>query len=111
MKASLLPGYNALAGAGSNSAAAEQLKSLAARPDTAKIAKTAREFEAFFVSQMVGHMFDGIKTDGLFGGGHGEEMFRSQLIDQYGKLVAARGGFGIAASVARTMIQQQEAKS
>ena len=30
-------------------------------------------------------MFSGIKTDGLFGGGQGEEMFRSMMIDQYGK--------------------------
>ena len=30
-------------------------------------------------------MFSGIKTDGMFGGGQGEQMFRSLMIDQYAK--------------------------
>ncbi len=103
-----LRSYTALANTGT--APSDRLKALADNPDTAKAAKAAKEFESFFVSQMVQHMFGGIKADGMFGGGHGEEMFRSQLIDQYGKMVAARGGLGIADSVVRSMIQQQEVK-
>ena len=34
-------------------------------------------------------MFSGISTDGPFGGGEGEEMFRSLMIDQYGKAIEA----------------------
>ena len=43
-------------------------------------------------------MFSGISTDGPTGGGQGEEMFRSMMIDQYGKAIEQRGGFGLAAA-------------
>lgn len=70
--------------------------------------KTAQDFEAFFLSQMFQHMFAGIETDGMFGGGQGEEMWRSMLIDQYGKEVAAKGGVGIADQVMKVLLQSQE---
>lgn len=83
-------------------------RAAAPRHNPAAADKTAREFEAFFISQMVSHMFAGIESDGLFGGGHGEEMFRSLLIDEYGKAVAQRGGLGIADSVRAEMLRMQE---
>lgn len=70
--------------------------------------KTAQEFEAFFLSQMFQHMFAGIGTDSMFGGGQGEEMWRSMLVDQYGKEVAAKGGVGIADQVMKALLQTQE---
>ena len=36
-----------------------------------------------------GLMFSGIQTDGLTGGGQGEEMFRSMMINEYGKAIEA----------------------
>ena len=47
--------------------------------------KAAKEFESVFISQFLGSMFSGISTDGPTGGGEGEEMFRSLMVDQYGK--------------------------
>lgn len=77
--------------------------------DTARAAKAGRQFEAMFMSQMLTHMFEGIKTDGFFGGGSGEQMFRSLLIDEYGKMVANRGnGIGIGAAVQKMLLSQQE---
>ncbi|HIJ62944.1 MAG TPA: chemotactic signal-response protein chel [Rhodospirillaceae bacterium] len=70
--------------------------------------KKAKDFESVFVSQMFSQMFQGINADGMFGGGHGEEMFRSLLIDEYGKQVAQHGGIGIADAVMRTLISAQE---
>lgn len=71
--------------------------------------KAGKEFEAQFMSQMFQHMFEGIKTDGIFGGGNGEEMFRSLLTDEYGKMVANRGnGIGIGAQVTKMLLQHQE---
>jgi Rod binding domain-containing protein len=78
-----------------------------ASPDAIK--KTAQQFEGMFISQFLGEMFSGIQTDGPMGGGQGEEMFRSLMIDEYGKQVAAQGGFGLAASVQREMLKMQEA--
>ncbi|MBB3263639.1 Rod binding domain-containing protein [Azospirillum sp. OGB3] len=74
----------------------------------AKIRQSANEFESVFVSQMLGHMFDGIEVDQTFGGGHAEEMFRSMLTNEYGKQVSRSGGFGIADQVYRELLRAQE---
>jgi Rod binding domain-containing protein len=78
-----------------------------ADPDAIK--KTAQQFEGMFITQFLGEMFSGISTDGPMGGGQGEEMFRSLMVDEYGKQFAAQGGFGLAASVQREMLKMQEA--
>ncbi len=76
----------------------------------AQALKAGRAFEAMFMSQMMQEMFAGVSTGGWFGGGQAEEMFRPMLIEQYGKLVANHGsGIGMAAAVARTLLQAQEA--
>src|SRR5271154_4846181 len=67
--------------------------------------KAAQSFEGVFISQFLGSMFDGIKTDGMFGGGEGEEMFRSLIIDEYGKQIAAQGGFGLASAVQAQLLK------
>ena len=55
-------------------------------------------------------MFEGIKTDGPFGGGQGEQMFRSLMLDQYGKQIAERGGFGLSDAITRALLSHQEAR-
>ena len=70
--------------------------------------KAAQNFEAQFLSQMVEHMFTGIQSDGMFGGGQGEEMFRSMMYDEFGKILARNGGVGIAAAVQRDLLKAQE---
>ena len=77
--------------------------------DPASIKKVAQQFEAVFISQFLGEMFSGISTDGPTGGGQGEEMFRSLMIDEYGKQFAAQGGFGLANAVQRELLKSQEA--
>jgi Rod binding domain-containing protein len=70
--------------------------------------KTAQEFESVFLSQFLGEMFDGITTDGPFGGGQGEQMFRSLMLDEYGKQIAVQGGIGLASAVTRELLKTQE---
>ncbi len=74
--------------------------------DLAALKKTGQEFESMFLSQMMGHMFSGIKSNALFGGGQAEEMFRSLLTDEYGKSIAKAGGIGIADQVVRSVLLQ-----
>ncbi|HYG88851.1 MAG TPA: rod-binding protein [Azospirillum sp.] len=74
----------------------------------AKLRKAADEFEAQFFGQMLAPMFETIETDPTFGGGHGEEMFRSLLVNEYGKQVSQRGGFGISDAVYRELLRAQE---
>ena len=71
-------------------------------------AKAATEFEAQFVSQMLTQMWQGIETDGYFGGGNGEEMFRGLMINEYGKQIAQSGQLGIADNVRNAMLKMQE---
>ncbi|GGF39017.1 hypothetical protein GCM10011611_51720 [Aliidongia dinghuensis] len=75
----------------------------------AAIDKTAKDYEAGFVSAMLESMFAGIKTDKLFGGGSAEGMYRSLLNQEYGKAVAAHGSLGIADAIKREMLHLQEA--
>ena len=77
--------------------------------DPAKAAHVAQEYESVFISQFLSSMFSGIKTDGPFGGGQGEEMFRSMMVDQYAKGLTARGGFGLAASMQAELLKHQQA--
>jgi Rod binding domain-containing protein len=77
--------------------------------DNAKAVKAAKDFEAVLVTQMLGEMFSGVQTDGMFGGGQGEEMFRSLMLDQYGKNIVQQGGFGFADSIQRELVKIQEA--
>jgi Rod binding domain-containing protein len=76
--------------------------------DAVAAKKVAGQFEGVLVSQFLNEMFAGIKTDGPFGGGQGEEMFRSLMIDEYGKQIAAQGGFGLSASVTKELLKRQE---
>ena len=81
----------------------------AAGGNQAATMKAAKEFESVFISQFVGSMFEGISTEGPTGGGEGEEMFRSLMVDQYAKAMEQRGGFGLAAAVTRQLLKHQEA--
>ena len=76
-----------------------------------KIQTVAKQFEGMFLSQMFGHMFKGLKTDGLMGGGNGEAIFRDFLIQEYGKAASKAGGIGLAKSIIRQLSTMQEVKN
>ena len=71
--------------------------------------KAGKDYESVFISEFMGQMFSGISTDGPFGGGQGEQMFRSLMMDQYGKAIAARGGFGLSDAITKQLLSHQEA--
>lgn len=75
-----------------------------------KIDQTAQEFEAQFISQMLENMFSTVETNPVLGGGEGEEMYRSLMVDEYGKLLARAGGIGVADHVKRELLRLQEGK-
>ena len=80
----------------------------APKGDMRAIDKAARDFEAVFISQMFEQMYTDVPTEGPFGGGSGERVFRSLMIQSLGQQIANRGGIGLAASVKREMIEMQE---
>jgi peptidoglycan hydrolase FlgJ len=73
-----------------------------------KIDQVAQEFEAQFISQMLENMFSTVETGGVLGAGEGEEVYRSMMIDEYGKLMSRSGGIGVADHVKREMLRMQE---
>lgn len=81
----------------------------AASPE--KMNEVASQFEAQFISQMLENMFSTVDTHGYLGGGDAEEMYRSMMVDEYGKIIARSGGIGVADHVKREMLRMQEAQS
>ncbi|MGH6720249.1 MAG: rod-binding protein [Alphaproteobacteria bacterium] len=71
-------------------------------------AKTAEDFEAFFLWQVFDSMVAGIPTDGAFGGGQAEQVYRSLLSQEFARVVARGGGVGIADYVQREILRLQE---
>lgn len=76
----------------------------------AAVQKAAEEFEAVFLSQMLETMFKDVPTGGMFGGGSGEQIWRSTMLQEYGRTLAKAGGIGIADMVAREMMRLQEVR-
>ena len=72
-----------------------------------KVKETAQKFESQFLAQMIGHMFEGVETDGPFGGGFGEQMFRSVMTDAMATQMTRAGGIGVSAAVQREMLKMQ----
>ena len=75
---------------------------------TARMRRTAEDFETSFMSQMMKPMFEGLSTDGMFGGGEAEATWRSFLIDAMAKQTVKAGGIGLTDTVMAEMIKMQE---
>lgn len=73
-----------------------------------ELTEKANEFEQVFIGQMLNHMFDSIETNEMFGGGEGEEAYKSFMLDEYSKLIVQTGGIGVADHVKAEMIRMQE---
>ena len=75
---------------------------------TARMRETAEQFEASFLSQMLKRMFEGLKTDGIGGGGEAEGQWRSFMIDAMAQQTVKAGGIGLADQVVAQMLKMQE---
>lgn len=73
-----------------------------------QVEKSAREFEAVFISEMMKPMFEGIETDPMFGGGFAEETYKSLMLQEYGNVITEAGGIGIADHVVAELLRIQE---
>ena len=77
--------------------------------DLEKTRKAVEDFEAFFISQTFEQMYSTVPVNETFGGGNAEKIFRSMLIDEYGKMTAKSGGIGLTNQIMAQLLQQQEA--
>ncbi|MCI5050030.1 MAG: rod-binding protein [Rickettsiales bacterium] len=76
--------------------------------DSAAIDEAAKEFESVFLAQMLQHMFQDVDFDPMSDGGTSEDIYKSMLIDEYGKILSRAGGIGVADHVKREMLKLQE---
>ena len=74
----------------------------------AKFAATSQEFEAVFIAEMMKPMFEGLDTNGMFGGGKAEEIFRGMLLTEYGKEIAKTGAIGMTSDIKAELLRMQE---
>jgi len=72
----------------------------------AKIEKTATDFEAAFLQVMLGQMFDSVDA-GAFGGGAGEDAFKSFMTEAFAKSMAKGGGVGLSKDLTQEMLKMQ----
>ena len=76
--------------------------------DVAAAQKTGEDFEAFFLSQAFENMFSGVNADPMFGGGAGESIYRSMMIQEYSKVAVGTHSTGISDEVTREILRMQE---
>lgn len=111
--------YNALFSTNTSRATAQKaaagVQNAAAKSDASNQSQklvnakqAAEDFEAVFLAQMLAPMFEGLETDGPFGGGSSEKIYRSLLVQEYGKSIAKSGGIGISDAVQREILKLQE---
>ena len=68
----------------------------------------AEAFEAAFLTEMLKYTSLNANPES-FGGGAGEEAFASFLTEEYARLLAGRGGIGLAEQVFETLKQRTSA--
>lgn len=91
--------------------AAVKLPSADAQANPARLMKTARDFEAMAIGQLLQPMFDTVDTaKGQFGGGSAEATWRPMMVTEMAKQIEAHGGFGLAAPIYAAMLHMQEEK-
>lgn len=77
-----------------------------------EVRKVAEDFESMFLAEMLRPMFEqDEQVDPMFGGSHEEGMFKSLLIDEYGKGISAQGGLGIADNIEAQLLKYQEVQN
>jgi len=75
----------------------------------AKLRQQAEELEGVFLNLLTKEMFATAKSENGFGGGFGEETWRSMQAEQLANTMAQGGGLGIADQILGDMIALQEA--
>ena len=76
--------------------------------DNSSVDAVSKDFESVFLSQMLGQMFAGDDANAYFGGGTAGDIYKSFLMNEYGKSIANAGGIGIASAVKQELLKLQE---
>ena len=71
--------------------------------DDKMLRKQSIELESVLISKMIEPMFPDGKESGLYGGGHGSDIFRQMVIDQYSKTLAESNTLGLAENIEKDL--------
>lgn len=77
---------------------------------TAQLREVARDLEASFLAEMLKHAGLGATRES-FGGGAGEDQFASLLRSEHARVLADRGGIGLAESLFRALAARDAAEN
>lgn len=69
--------------------------------------KISQDFEGVFVGMMMKSMRSTVQEDKLTGGGHGEDVYRSLLDQEYATAAVKRGGLGLAKQIEKEIVRQE----
>lgn len=72
--------------------------------------KVAKEFEALFVGIMLKSMRDTVGKDNMTYGGHGEDVYRSLLDQEYAKAISDNQGLGLADRIEKDLLKSLPVK-
>ena len=73
--------------------------------------KVAKEFEALFVGIMLKSMRDTVGKDSMTYGGHGEDIYRSLLDQEYAKAISDNHGLGLAERIESDLLRSMPLKN
>ncbi len=73
--------------------------------DAVAARRVAKDFESLFVGMMIKSMRETVGKDKLINGGHGEEVYRSLLDQEYARSLTEHGGVGLTAIVERQLVK------
>jgi flagellar protein FlgJ len=72
--------------------------------------KVSQDFEGLFIGMMMKSMRETVGKDKITGGGHGDDVYRSILDQEYVNAAVKRGGFGLAKQIEKDVIRQESRK-
>jgi Rod binding domain-containing protein len=81
----------------------QPVKKINAKEANPKVYQQAKDLEAVLISVMVDPMFPKGKESGLYGGGTGSDVYRSMMIQQYGKVLANGTNLGLAENITKKL--------
>jgi flagellar protein FlgJ len=71
----------------------------------AALKKISQDFEALFIGMMLKSMRSTVGKENLTGGGHGEEVYRSLLDQEYAQAIATGGGLGLGSMLEEQLVR------
>ena len=74
----------------------------------AKLWKSAQDFEAMAIGELLQPMFDTVSNSGPFSGGDTANAFKPVMIQAIGRAMEERGGLGLAGPIYQALLRAQE---